>query len=186
MANADRPRGFRPVGTMSGAPVAQTIRYVGVADGEDIGVGDMLNLESGLADPMATNDSAILGVAVGFGKVDADGIPLGPYNPLDLENPKLYDDSANTHTDWVVYYAPATDCIFEVQTNADLDLVVGDAVDLVDGAPTVRGSIQEVGTSTNADFQVVALPKRPDNDNSLANADVHVIVTPAERAFADA
>ena len=187
MANADRPRGFRPVGTMSGAPWQNTVRYVGVADGEDIGVGDMLNLESGLADPMATNDTAILGCAVGFGKVDGDGIPLGPYDPDNLGSPFMYDDSAQTHTDWVVYYAPASDCIYEVQTNADLDLSVGDAVDLVDGAPTANGgSIQEVGTSTNADFQVVALPKRPDNDNSLANADVHVIVTPAERAFADA
>lgn len=186
MANADRPRGFRPVGTMSGAPWINTVRYVGVADGEDIGVGDMLNLESGLADPMATNDNAILGSAVGFGKVDADGIPLGPYDPSNLDNPFLYDDSAETHTDWVVYYAPATDCIYEVQTNADLDASVGTAVDLVDGTPTTRGSIQEVGSSTNADFQVVHIPKRPDNDNSLANADVHVIVTPGERAFADA
>lgn len=186
MANADRPRGFRPVGTMSGGPWTATVKYIGVADGEDIGVGDMVNLESGLADPMATNDAAILGAVVGFGKVDADGIPLGMYDPADLNNPRLYDDSAETHTDWVCYYAPAADCIFEVQTNADLDLSVGDPVDLVDGAPTTAGSIQEVGTNTNSDFVVVALPKRPDNDNSLANADVHVIVTRAERAFADA
>lgn len=185
MANADRPRGFRPVGTFTGGPWQDTVKYIGVADGEDIGVGDMLNLESNLADPMATDDAAILGCAVGFGKVDADGIPLGMYDPADLNNPRLYDDSAQTHTDWVVYYAPATHCIYEVQTNADLDLAVGDPVDLVDGAPTTSGSIQEVGTNTNSDFVVYALPKRPDNDNSLANADVHVIVTPAERAFTD-
>jgi hypothetical protein len=184
MANADRPNGFKPVKSLSGRDWNSMIRYIGVADGEDIGIGDMINLESGLADPMATNDAAVLGVAVGFGKVDADGIPLGPYNPADLSI-AYYDDSANTHTEWVVYYVPADDVVFEVQTNADLDLVVGDVVDLVDGAvdTTTGRSIQEVGTSTNADFTVVEIPKYPDNDNSLANALVWVMVTRAEQAY---
>ncbi len=184
MANTDRPNGFRPVKTLSGRPVSDTIRYIGVADGEDIFIGDMVNLESGLADPMATNDAAVLGAVVGVGKVDADGIPLGPFDPENL-NKRFYDDSESTHTEWVVYYAPADDCLFAVQTNADLDLVVGDVVDLVDGAgnETTGRSIQEVGTSTNADFTVVELPKSPDNDNSLANAEVYVMVTNAEQAF---
>lgn len=184
MANADRPSGFKPVKTMSGRDWNSMIRYIGVADGEDIGIGDILNLESGLADPGATNDAAFLGVAVGFGQVDADGIPLGPFNPDDLGK-RYYDDSASTHTDWVVYYVPADDVVFEVQTNADLDLSVGDNVDLVDGAvdTTTGRSIQEVGTSTNADFVVVELPKYPDNDNSLANAKVWVMVTRAEQAY---
>ena len=87
-----------------------------------------------------------------------------------------------------MYVAPAADCIYEVQTNADLDLVVGTAVDLVDGSgsETTGRSIQEVGSSTNADFVVVEIPHYPDNDNSLTNALVWVIATPAERAFADA
>lgn len=184
MANTDAPNGFRPVKTLSGRPVSGTIRTFGVADGEDIFIGDMVNLESGLADPMATNDAAILGAVVGVGKVDADGVPLGPFNPDDLGK-KFYDDSASTHTEWVVYVAPCDDCVYEVQTNADLDLVVGGVVDLVDGAgSSVTGnSIQEVGTSTNADFTVYEIPHYPDNDNSLANAKVWVIVTPGETAF---
>ena len=187
MANKDAPNGFRPVKTMSGAPVSGIIRTYGVADGEDIFIGDMVNLESGLADPMATGDAAILGAVVGVGKVDADGVPLGPYDPDNL-NQRFYDDSASTHTEWVVYVAPANDCIYEVQTNADLDAVPGTAVDLVDGTgnSTTGRSIQEVGSSTNADFQVVEIPHYPDNDNSLANAVVWVIATPGERAFADA
>lgn len=184
MANVDRPNGFKAVKTLSGRSVNSDIRYIGVADGEDIFIGDMINLESGLADPMATNDAAVLGSAVGFGKVDADGIPLGPFNPDSLET-RFYDDSANTHTDWVVYYTPAIDTMFEVQTNADLDLVVGDVVDLVDGTgnSTTGRSIQEVGTSTNADFTVMEIPKYPDNDNALIHAVVWVMVTSAEQAF---
>lgn len=184
MANPDKPSGFRPVGTLSGRSWEGTVRYIGVADGEDIFIGDMVNLESGLADPMATDDAAVLGAAVGFGKVDADGVPLGSFNPADLTT-LYYDDSANTHTDWVVYYVPAEDGIFEVQSNADLDLAVGGACDLVDGAgsATTGRSIQEVGTSTNADFTVVGIPKYPDNDSALANTRYHVMVTRAEQAF---
>lgn len=185
MANQDRPNGFTLVKTFSGAPMSSLIRSIGVADGEDIFIGDVVNLESGLADPGATDDAAFLGYAVGFGKVnEMSGEDQGPFNPDNLGK-RYYDDSESTHTEWVCYYVPAGDAIVEVQTNADLDLVVGDVVDLVDGAgnATTGRSIQEVGTSTNADFTVVEIPKYVDNDNSLANARVWVMATRAEQAF---
>lgn len=185
MANPDKPRGFTPIKHVSGAPWNGQVRAIGVADGEDIFIGDMVNLESGLADPMATNDAAILGCVVGVGKKADMSAEVGPaFNPDNLTT-LYYDDSASTHTDWVVYYVPAQDMIFEAQTNADLDLVVGDNVDLVDGTgnSNTGRSVQEVGTSTNADFIVVEIPSYPDNDNSLANARVWVQVTRAETAF---
>jgi hypothetical protein len=183
MANPDRPRGFTPVKTLSGAPVTSVIRAVGVADGEDIFIGDMVNLESGLADPMATNDAAILGAVVGVGKI-VNGQFVGAFDPDNLV-PSFYDDSASTHTDYCVFYAPATDCIFEVQSNADLDLVVGDPCDLVDGVGnSLSGrSIQEVGANTNSDFVVVEIPQYVDNDSTLANTRYWVRVTRAEQAF---
>lgn len=183
MANPDRPSGFRPVKTLSGAPVTSVIRAIGVADGEDIFIGDMVNLESGLADPMATNDAAILGCVVGVGKM-VDGKAVSSYDPNNLV-PVFYDDSASTHTDYAVFYAPATDCIFEVQSNADLDLVVGSPCDLVDGAgsETTGRSIQEVGANTNSDFVVVEIPTYPDNDSTLTNTRYWVRVTRAEQAF---
>jgi hypothetical protein len=184
MANVDRPNGFTLVKTFSGAPLSALVRTVGVADGEDIFVGDVINLESGLADPGATDDAALLGVAVGFGKVDADGYPLGPFNPASLTT-LYYDDSASTHTEWVCYYVPMVDGVFAVQTNADLDLVVGGACDLVDAAgdAATGRSRQEVGTSTNADFLVVELPNIVGNDPASANAVVYVTATQAEQAF---
>jgi hypothetical protein len=184
MANPDRPNGFTPVKTLSGAPVSAVIRAIGVADGEDIFIGDMVNLESGLADPMATNDAAILGAVVGVGKI-VNGKFVGAFDPSNLNPGVYYDDSASTHTDYCVFYAPATDCIFEVQSNADLDLVVGSPCDLVDGvgSTTSGRSIQEVGSNTNSDFVVVEIPQYPDNDSTLANTRYWVRVTRAEQAF---
>ena len=184
MANKDAPRGFTPVKTLSGAPVSQIIRYVGVTDAADMFRGDMLTLTSNLAAVSATNATAFLGIAVGFGKVDGDGIPLGPYNPDSLGT-MYYDDSASTHTDWVVYYAPIDDLVFEGQTDADLDLAVGATCDLLAtaGSTTTGRSAHEFDANTNADFTVHEIPKYPDNDNSLANARVWCIVTAGETAF---
>ncbi len=57
MANVDRPNGFKIVKTLSGAPISSMIRSVGVTDGTDIFVGDLISLTSGLAAVAATNDT---------------------------------------------------------------------------------------------------------------------------------
>lgn len=185
MANVDRPNGFIPVRTLSGAPVTSLIRAIGVADGADIFVGDPINLESGLAAVGASNDTGFLGVAVGFGKFDKDGrTPLGPHNKDNLMK-RFYDDSASTHTEWVCYYVPADDVVFEAQTATALTLVVGDTADLTIGAgnETTGNSIAELTTSSNADFTVVYVPIYPDNDPTLVWGRYHVMFTRAEQAF---
>ena len=171
MANPDRPRGFTPVKTLSGAPWTSMIRSIGVTDGADMFIGDMLTLTSNLAAVSATNDAAFLGVAVGFGKVDsASGLYAGAYNPDNLTT-LYYDDSASTHTQWRVFYVPANGVIFEAQSNADLDLAVGDTCDLLATAGnTATGrSQQEIAASSNTDFTVVEIPQYPDNDSTLTN-----------------
>ena len=187
MANPDRPSGFRPIKHTSGSSVTGQIRAIGVTDAVDLFVVDMLNLESGLAAIGATNDAAFLGVAVGFGKVDAMTGSIGSalVNPENL-NQIYYDDSASTHTDYVVFYVPAQDMIFEVQSNADLDLVVGSPCDLINtaGSTATGRSLQEVGTNTNSDFVVVEIPDYVDNDSTLTNTRYWVQVTTAETAFA--
>ena len=186
MANVDRPNGFRPVKTFSGAPVTSVVRAIGVTDGADIFVGDMLNLASGLAAVAATNDAALLGVAVGFAKVDSmSNLALGGnFNPSDL-TVRYYDDSANTHTDWVVFYVPVDDVIFEAQTATALTKLVGETVDILATAgDSVTGqSRQEITTSTNADFTVVEVPVRADNDSTAVWGRYWVMVTRAEQAF---
>lgn len=187
MANIDRPNGFKFVKTISGAPVTAVIRAIGVADGADIFVGDALNLASGLGAAAATNDAAILGVAVGFGKFDKDGrTPLGPFNPANLNSTGMfYDDSASTHTEWCVYYIPADDAIFEVQTATALTKVPGDTADLSagTGSSTTGQSAHEITTASNADVTIVEVPNLVGNDPTAVWGRYWVMFTRAEQAF---
>lgn len=172
MANPDRPSGFRAVKTLSGAPISSMARSIGVTNNADIFIGDMLTLTSNLAAVSAANDSAFLGVAVGFGKVDSlSGSYAGAYNPDNLTT-LYYDDSASTHTEWRVWYIPVNGIIFEAQSNADLDLAVGDTCDLLATAGnTATGrSNHEIAASSVTDFTVIEIPDYPDNDSTLANA----------------
>lgn len=185
MANVDRPNGFKLVRTFNGGPVTSLIRTVGVADGEDIFIGDVVNLESGLADPGATNDADMLGVAVGFSKVDSmTGEYLNAYNPDNLTK-VYYDDSESTHTEWVCHYIPMSDGVFEVQTATALTLAVGATCDLSDAAgdATTGISRQEITTSSNADFVVVEIPKIVDNDHTAVWGRYYVTAVRAEQAF---
>jgi len=183
MANPDRPSGFRFVKTLSGAPMASVMRSVGVTDGADIFKGDLISLTSNLGAVSASNDTTFLGVAVGFGKVDStSGEYAGAYNPDNLTT-LYYDDSASTNTDWRVFYVPVDDAIFEVQSDTDLDLAVGDPCDLLvtTAGSTASGiSGQQVGANTNTDMRVVDIPPYADNDSTLANTRYHVTVTKAE------
>lgn len=179
MANRDRPNGFRFVKTLGGV-LQPIVRSVGVADGADIFVGDALQLSSGLAQKMVTN-GACLGVAVGFGKKGTMTQEFsGPFNPDDLMT-IYYDDSANTHTDWVCYYIPAEDAIFAAQTDGAVTLVVGEAKDIVDAGGDVNTGLSQMEIASaavvNSDVVVVELPNRVDNDLTLANAEYWVKFT---------
>ena len=173
MANVDRPNGFIPVKTVTGAPVSSLIRSVGVADGADIFIGDALQLASGLAQRMAV-EGACIGVAVGFGKKNTmSQVDGGMFNPDNLMT-RYYDDSANTHTDWVVYYVPAEDVIFEAQTDAAVTLVVGEAQDIVVGSGNTTTGMSDMeidytNTTNDGDVVVVEVPSYPDNDATLAH-----------------
>lgn len=186
MANVDAPRGFTPIRYTSGAAwMGQCVAYP-CGDGEDIFIGDFVSLVSGLVLPADTDDATLLGVAVGFGKVN----PLtGEYavaaNPADLGT-LYYDDSANTHTDWVVYVVPARDMVFEVQTAVDLSAsTLGATCDLLGtgGNTTTGRSAQEVTTSSNADFIIVQRPQYPNNDATLINEKLWVQAVQTETVF---
>jgi len=186
MANVDAPRGFTPVKMLDGGPLTGQVRTIGPADGADIFVGDLINLESGLADPAVTTDVDILGVVVGVGKKDpSTGYPGSAINPDD-QTTLYYDDSANTHTDWLIYYVPVKNLVMSVQTAVDLSSsVVGSTVDLtgVNGNTASGRSIMEVTTSSNTDLTIVELPNKVGNDLSLINAEVYVMVDEANQAL---
>lgn len=185
MANVDAPRGFTPIRYTSGAPwMGQCVAFP-CGDGEDIFIGDFVSLVSGLVLPADTNDATLLGVAVGFGKKTPEGNYAIAANPNDLET-LYYDDSANTHTDWVVYVVSARDMVFEVQTAVDLSAsTLGATVDLLGtgGSTTTGRSAQEVTTSSNADFIIVQRPQYPDNDPTLINEKLWVQAVQTETVF---
>lgn len=172
MANVDRPNGFRFVKKLSDGSASPVIRTVGVADGADIFVGDALQLSSGLAQRLAV-EGVCVGVAVGFGKKSSLVKHANqPYDPDNL-SVRYYDDSANTHTDWVVFYIPAEDAIFEAQTDAAATLVVGEAQDIVVGSGSTTTGLSDMeidadGLTNDGDVVVVEIPNLPDNDPTAA------------------
>ena len=186
MANVDAPRGFTPIKMLNGSPWMGQVRTIVPTDGTDVFIGDMITLTSNAGAVTATNDANILGVVVGVGKNNGlTGETATAFNPDDLTT-LYYDDSASTHTDFVLYYVPVDDMIFEVQTAADLDLSAGDACDIIathSGSTVTGRSGQEITSSTNADFVVVEIPQIVGDDPTLANANVYITVTGAEQAF---
>lgn len=173
MANTDRPNGFRPVKTVSGRPVNSMIRTVGVADGADIFVNDALTLTSGLAGRMAV-EGVCAGVAVGFGKVnDMENRVPGPGNYDNLMK-RYYDDSESTHTEWVVFYVPAEDVIFEAQIDDTAETgVVGEGYDIIAGSGSTTTGLSDMEVNGDAktndgDVVIVEIPEIAGNDHTLA------------------
>lgn len=178
MANTDRPSGFTFAKNLFGAPASGLIRKIRVASGADadIFVGSPLIAVDGEdGAEIGASDGDILGVAVGFGRdvpgTHNGGWIAGPYNPANLEN-RFFDASASTNTEWYIWYIPALDNLFEIQSASDLDLEIADTADFTaeSGDTTTGRSTVELTTSSNADVNVVELVEAVDNDRTLTNA----------------
>jgi hypothetical protein len=188
MANPDRPRGFRPVKTKSGAPYTGHIRavYSLAADRSsdstnnhgDIYIGDPIVVDTSGVVAFADSNVAVTGVAIGFGHAStvnfgADGTIYSPAPPFDPSNlTKRY--LAYNEAGWV-YYVDVQDVLFEIQSASDLDLEVGSLADTTGAAATAHGSRTtgfsdvELTTASDNDVKVVEIVLAPDNDPTLAN-----------------
>ena len=185
MANPDRPNGFRPVATFSGAPWQGLVRRGKMGDGDGTDVWDNIYIgdpvvfdasESNEIIPAFTTIANVLGVCVGVGYVPA-GQPAnesGMFNVADLE--KRYGDASLVATqDVYIYYVPVADVLFEVQSDSDLDLFPGDETDhnCTTGSSThgsVVTSLSNVELKASGDdVHIVAIPEYIDNDSTLAN-----------------
>ena len=181
MANLDKPRGFQPAKMEDGGGWCGVIRSVGVNDAADIFMFDHLTTSSGLAASATADGDTILGVAVGFGKNNTvagsmgnsvEGMPFDPENLM--SGARYYDDSANTHTEWNVFYVPARGVLFSAQSNGDESaaLLVGTSYDLVYGSgDTTTGiSAYEIdGNQTAAAGEgvtVLGFGTDPENDRA--------------------
>lgn len=188
MANPNRPRGFRPVKTISGADYSGLVRavYSLAADRSsdttnnhgDIYINDPIVVDTSGVVTVANSNVAVSGVAVGFGHATgvnfgANGSSTDPapmFDPSNLTKRYLAYDEAG----WV-FYVPVKDMLFEVQSNIDLDLKVGSLADTTVAAATAHGSrttgfsSAELTTASDNDVKVVEIVLAPDNDPTLAN-----------------
>lgn len=181
MANVDRPNGFRPMKTVSGAPVSGLIREYSVAarvdatnNHGDIYIGDPVKISTaGVVEVADANDTTIIGVCVSVGTTSGiDHGEAGYFDATNLEKSYLAHDEAG-----VIGVVPAQDVIFEIQTASDLDLSPGEVADITNTAATAHGSRLtgqsscELTTATGAgEVVVIEDNTSPNNDTSLANA----------------
>ena len=175
MANVNRVNGFRPVGTLTGAPWTAAVQRLYHAAGADLNlnIGDNVKLSG-------TSDAAgVPGVLIATATDDAKGnltqdIPCGVVvgiEPSSIENLK------NTYMPGLTagYVLVCTDpnIIMEVQVDGKIEAAdVGLAANLVQttaAASCTKGvSGQQLDQSTKSttstrQFNIIGLPQRPDN-----------------------
>lgn len=166
MANIDRG-GLKFVKSLHGNPYPQV--YTITPGAEDYYRGDVITITTaGVAAKSASGDATMLGVVVGFGKIDDyTGDVATMFDPDDLEK-EFFDTSADTEADYRLFYVPINGNVFEVQTASALGYTAGDTADLATTAPAGSSSY-EITTTSNADVTIIEVPSRVDNDTSLAN-----------------
>lgn len=189
MANANVERGFRPVQTLSGAPVSGKMRVFDLdASAATLAVGDVVVLSAdGNVDIFTTAGSAILGVAMGFGS--SSGIEFGDADGFDPENL----DAPYKHTTGTagkILVCLADDVVFSAQSTGIPDQNEGETFEILATAvgSNTRSQMEAdvTGNPVTADGVVVEYPTFNSangttnsgyNDTAAANAEVHVLFT---------
>lgn len=192
MANADKPNGFRPAKSLLGTDWNALVRSYEVADRSsdttnrhgDIYIGDPVRIVGGKVQ-VANFGEKVDGVCVATGS-DTSKVTSGDpgyFNPSSLERRHAPLEGSK----YVIGVCPAEGVLFEVQSDSDLDLVIGSKADTTVAADTAHGSTRtgqssaEITTASWGSVEVVEYVKSPDNDRSLTNARYLVkFITPVD------
>ena len=180
MANTDNPNGFRPVGTLSGAPWEGHIRHYRASGSlTDIFPGDMVTLTAdGTVDAADAAEEEIIGACVGFSPAQAgstNGVTDHYISGTTPNLNKTYYDASVDGAAWVMV-AVGPDVLYEVQTDGTITYTdVGNNCEITAtaGDATKGISQQEISSTTGtavAQIRIVAPVNRVDNDVSSANS----------------
>ena len=184
MANVDRPNGFRPVGTISGAPWQGAITKC-YSDADNLFMGDVvIKNTAAQADPKSGGGYLAVDRATSTTATIALGVVVGwEPNPTALGN--LYHTASTTYA---VYVCTAPDAIYRVQGDGAGTLAdatsVGLNTDLViaAGSTTTGASNMEIDEDTTAfattadtPVKVIGVVNEPNNTAGTANCDWLVI-----------
>lgn len=176
MANIDRPNGYRPVGTLSGAPyTGQVLRCV---SSDNLFVGDLVKWAS---DPGTVGDGSYLDVDRCTATTDLIvGVVTGwDPNPSQALDRKYYTGGSGTG----VHIAPIADLLLEVQCddsamdlvdvglNADSTFTAGSTAS---GASNMELDSSTLATTAGLQFKVMQVSAVP--GNTLASSWTRVIV----------
>lgn len=186
MANISRVNGFRPVKHLSGAPWNGQANIYEVPAGEAIPVfvGDLVLLSNSdgtegypaVEAPVAAAATSGLYVGAVVGIINAKVDPVNgklTTGSIALDTPQYRAAS----TKQLVLVADASDLIFEAEADAAVALAsVGLNVGVVEGggaaslgstttgASGMQVDASSVNTTSTLPLQIVAIPKRPDNE----------------------
>jgi len=190
MANVDRPRGFTPIGTLSGSPWQASIEQVECdATHALIGVGDLVEMTAdGYPDILTAGavDSGVFGVVVGINVVGSGfnaTTGIQGDNHLSASEPTLVGAETRSlalNTAGSLFVATAPDLLMVGQEDGDttpLTLAgIGANVDIVNpGASATTGnSLMEIDSDTVATtatlpLRLIRLHNQPGNE--LASVD---------------
>ena len=190
MANVDRPRGFTPIGTLSGSPWQASIEQIECdATHAAIGVGDLIEMTAdGYPDILTAGatDSGVFGVVVGINVVGSGfNATTGKRgdNHISATEPTLVGANTRTlplNTAGSLFVATAPDLLMVGQEDGDttpLTLAgIGANVDIVNpGADSTTGnSLMEIDSDTVATtatlpLRLLRLHDTPENE--LASVD---------------
>lgn len=188
MANADAPRGLRPVRMLDGSPWNGAVQRcsIGSAVADDLFIGSPVKLDgtgdtytgygtanSGGSYPgvdLSEAAEVIFGVIVAFDPDRGDLTSLG----------SLVHDASAWAVDrqcLVAVASPTT--VFEVQASTTTGVAVAGAFwdDTTESADPTAVSVSnvEIVAGTAAKYRLIGPVNRPDNDPSLTNADWEVV-----------
>lgn len=181
MANVNRINGFRPVGTLSGAPWTARVQRMYHAAGSNLNlnVGDLVTL-SGTADAqgvpgavIATQGDAnpIAGVIVGIEPSTVENLRYN-YMPAATNGYVLVCTDPN-----VILEAQASSAIAvsSVGANANMVQTVDQASSMGQSGQQVNGTVVTDSTTTSQ-LKIIGFPQRPDNEVASTSNKVLVMI----------